>query len=212
MLQLSNGRVIPNALRAVTAKFERFSWHWYDGVQSDPDAIEPVDYAITIAMNSRATADRMKQFMELGPTLNNLLRAIPHDTTLATDTSDDVFHAVEMLFDKACSAKGTKLSVASKVLHRKRPHLIPMLDSVVVNRHYWPALNAHAPSWFEPSWLTTGASSDPTQYMRVMADELDANREELARIRADLPKGIPASISDVRLLEAALYAQLLTSE
>jgi hypothetical protein len=45
--------------------------------------------------------------------------------------------------------------------------------------------------------------------MRLMADELDDNREVLERIRAQLPGAIPSTISDVRLLEAALYAQLM---
>jgi hypothetical protein len=210
MLCVSNGLVIADGLAAVVAKFTRFRWDWYDGVRTAPDIIEPVDFAITIAMNSRATADRMKSFMERSGRLGRLLQNIPRDVPLARETPPSVLNSVAELFDEACKASGTALAVASKVLHRKRPALIPMLDRVIVDRHYLPALRAPThPPWFKPEWLKTGSWSDPTQYMRLMADELDDNREALERIRAQLPDTIPSIISDVRLLEAALYAQLI---
>jgi hypothetical protein len=209
-LRLSNGLVIQDGLAAVLAKFAKFSWRYYDGVQTDPDVIEPVDFAITIAMNSRATAGRMKCFMERSDPLGRLLRKVPRDIALAGDTPRGVLESVAELFDEACKANGTALAVASKVLHRKRPALIPMLDQVIVDRHYLPALRGpSAPSWFSAEWLKLGSWSDPTQYMRLMADELDNNRKALGEIREELPAMIPSTISDVRLLEAALYAQLV---
>lgn len=210
MLCLSNGLVIADGLAAVVAKFSRFRWEWYDGVSTKSNVIDPVDFAITIAMNSRATADRMKSFMARSDRLGQLLRKIPNSLCLTRETPPSVFDRVAELFDEACKASGTALAVASKVLHRKRPALIPMLDRVIVDRHYFPALCAPAhPPWFNPEWLKTGSWSDPTQYMRLMADELDDNREALERIRAQLPDTIPSIISDVRLLETALYAHLI---
>lgn len=208
-LRLANGVVINNAAALTKAKFEQFQWEWYDGVVTDPNAIEPTDFAITIAMNSRATAMRMKNFMLRRTALEELLRGVPQDTHLAGDTPARVYDAVACLFEEACRADGTALAVASKVLHRKRPSLIPMLDRIVVDHHYWLALSGDTPpTWFDKSWLKNGAWSDPTRYMRVMAEELDANRSALAALRSLLAPTVPASISDVRLLEATLYAHL----
>lgn len=179
------------------------------GVVTDPQRLEPTDFAITIAMNSRATAGRMHAFMKQQESIEEILGRIPQDVRLASDTLTTVFSDVAELFSQACQAKGTKLAVASKVLHRKRPLLIPMLDSVLVDNHYWLTLSGlAAPSWFDTTWLKNGPWSDPTHYMRVMADELDANRDALAELRQRLVDDVPNTISDVRLLEATLYAHL----
>jgi hypothetical protein len=210
VLALSNDVVIADPVATVRAKFRRFAWEWYDGVVSDPTTIEPVDFAITIAMNSRATARRMAEFMARRPALERLLSEVPTDVELTHDTPQRGLDAVAALFAEACAAKGTKLSVASKVLHRKRPALIPILDRVVVDRHYWPALSGDSPPpAFDTSWLKHGAWSDPTQYMRVIGMELNRNREVLSHMRRELDPEVPRSISDVRLLEAALYAHLV---
>lgn len=209
------GRDIHDAEQVVQAKFERFSWNWYDAVITEPDEIDAIDFAITIAMNSRATASRLREFMVRKEALDRLLRAVPRDLNLSSATPDAVFDAVRLLFEEACRAPGTALAVASKVLHRKRPKLIPMLDRVVVDHHYWLAVQTLAtspekqPAWFDSTWLKHGAWSDPTVYMRIMALEIDQNANAIREIRRSIPAEIlPAEASDVRILEAALYGDL----
>ena len=213
-LQLANGVVIADGVAVLSDKFEAFRWDWYDGVCTAPDRIEPVDFAITIAMNSRATAGRMAEFMKIAAAVEERLRQIPRDLHLGDfQDGDKVWVGIQSLFEVACAALGTKLSVASKILHRKRPHLIPILDKVVVDKHYWPALVAlqeDPPGWYEAAWLKHGSFSDPTMYMRVMRGEICDNRENLGHIRSALEGQVPDCASDVRLLEAALYRHLIT--
>ncbi len=161
-------------------------------------------------MNSWVNAQRMKNFMVRKDAVERLLHRIPKDAELSSKLGEEVLCAVAYLFEEACRASGTALAVASKILHRKRPLLIPMLDNVVVNMHYWKALcGANPPAWFDRTWLKTGASSDPTQYMRLMGDEIDANKSALAQLRKRLASLVPSTISDVRLLEVTLYADLV---
>src|SRR5437016_1410369 len=123
-LQLSNDVVIHKAESLLRTKFEAFNWEWYDGVATDPDAIGAVDFAITIAMNSRATAGRMRNFMEVATDIASHLRQLPKDVTLGElEDESRVWDRIRKLFAQSCVPNGTKLSVASKVLHRKRPHL-----------------------------------------------------------------------------------------
>jgi hypothetical protein len=207
---------IPDAEKIVQAKFRFFPWAWYDAVVTPPDEIDPVDFAITIAMNSRATASRMKAFMDRKAALDRLLREVPRDMDLTPATPDKVFDAVRAIFTEACEANGTKLAVSSKVLHRKRPRLVPMLDSIVVDRHYWITLSRLArspaqerPSWLAPTWPKNHAWLDPTGYMRIMAEEIDHNASALDEIRRRVPADIlPKQASNVRILEAALYGYL----
>lgn len=216
-LNLANGLVLPDATKLVEQKFTSFRWGWYDGVVTPSDRIEPVDFAITVAMNSRATAGRMAEFMKVAGAVEVWLQKIPVDLCLAdVDDGSCDWDAVQGMFEAACAAPGTKLSVASKILHRKRPHLVPILDRVVVDRHYWLALtgfpsSTQPPAWFDASWLKRGSWSDPTMYMRVMRSEIRNNQANLVALRLALAGKVPSSISDVRLVEAALYWHLVTS-
>jgi hypothetical protein len=211
-----NRRKIRNAERIVQKKFELFRYAWYDAVVTSRDEIDPIDFAVTIAMNSRATATRMRQFMLHKDALDGLLRGVPHDLDLSPGTPDAAFDAVRLLFEEACKADGTKLSVASKVLHRKRPRLIPMLDRVVVDHHYWPAVQTLAksrstkqPAWFMPNWQKWVDRSDPTVYMHVMAEEIHQNADAIREIRRYVSRDLlPAGASDVRIVEAALYSDI----
>src|ERR1700682_2474044 len=72
-LYLSNNVKIRDAVSLVRKKFTAFKWDWYDGVTSNPDMIEPIDFAITVAMNSRATAGRMIEFMLLAEKIGECL-------------------------------------------------------------------------------------------------------------------------------------------
>src|SRR4051794_23093594 len=65
---------------------------------------------------------------------DQILAAIPADTDL-TDRSPETLADVRSLLEAAMGGKGILVAVATKVLHRKRPRLIPMMDSVLLG-HY----------------------------------------------------------------------------
>jgi hypothetical protein len=62
------------------------------------------------------------------------LRRIPLDADLL-EADDELLEAVRDLLREAMQAKGVLVASATKVLHRKRPRLIPILDSVLLG-HY----------------------------------------------------------------------------
>lgn len=88
---------------------------------------------MTVAVNSfvsdAAKVRRIHRGMAVACDL--LLGKIPRDAGLIGTESS----VVEQLIAAACSVPGVLVPVATKVLHRKRPALVPMLDNVVL-RYY----------------------------------------------------------------------------
>jgi len=113
--------------------FCRKEYEYYDAiVYSDVDRIEALDVLVTVAVNSfvnSAPAVR-KVHRGLAAKCNELLRDIPHDADLTSH--DWPSEKVYGLLHEAVQADGVLVPVATKVLHRKRPRLIPMLDNDVL--------------------------------------------------------------------------------
>lgn len=78
-----------------------------------------------------------------------LLPSIPVEADLASFDSD--LALTGGLLDAACQAWGVWIPVATKVLHRKRRRLIPMLDTVVVE-HYLKGLARRSFAIRPPPW------------------------------------------------------------
>jgi hypothetical protein len=102
-------------------------WAYYDGVANgDWDKIEPIDVLATVSVNSfvndAAKVRRIHRGMAAACDL--LLGGIRRDADLlGTEAS-----VIERLMAAACSVPGVLVPVATKVLHRKRPALVPMLE------------------------------------------------------------------------------------
>lgn len=115
--------------------FCEHEYAYYDAVpKGDPNSVEPVDVLATVGINSRIdTADKVRTVhLGMAAGCDPLLPGIPVDADLLTFEPLD---AVVALLAAAMQARYVLLASATKVLHRKRPGLIPVLDSVVV-AHY----------------------------------------------------------------------------
>ncbi|HHQ47481.1 MAG TPA: hypothetical protein ENK19_01180 [Acidobacteria bacterium] len=117
-------------------RFGRDEWPYYDGIPDrDPMRILPDDVQVTVSMNSFVnTADKVRAVHQgLRRRWEHLLREVPPDADLATFDPDLVL--AREFFDAACTLPGILLATATKVLHRKRPRWMPMIDSVVIDAY-----------------------------------------------------------------------------
>lgn len=115
-------------------RFANEEWPYYDGIPDrDPSRLLPDDVLATVAMNAfpySATATKIRTIHQgLARACDRLLAEIPADVDIRTFDLDNT-HA-KALFEAACGVRGVLLPVATKVLHRKRPGWLPMLDTVV---------------------------------------------------------------------------------
>jgi hypothetical protein len=106
--------------------------------RTDPDRLWPEDLAVTILINSRVGPAAFKSVQDSGDGLD--LSALP-DMPLE-ETSADQRKRVAHLIAQVARWNGFAASVATKVLHKKRPRLIPILDNQAIFGAYmnpqWP--------------------------------------------------------------------------
>jgi hypothetical protein len=105
---------------------------------TDPDRLMPEDLAVTILINSRVGPAAFKSAQDHGAQLD--LAGLP-DMPLE-ETSVDTRAQVARLIADVAGWDGFAASVATKVLHKKRPRLIPILDNQAIFGAY---MNPHWP-------------------------------------------------------------------
>jgi len=103
-----------------------------------PDRLLPEDLAVTILINSRVGPAAFKSLQDSAHSLD--LPSLP-DKPLE-QTSEDERQAVAEVAGSLAKWPGFAASVATKVLHKKRPRLIPILDNQAIFGAYmnprWP--------------------------------------------------------------------------
>ena len=180
-------------------RFAEEEYAYYDGIPSaDPDHITPVDVMVTNAVNSRLdTADKIRNVHRgLAKECDPILAKISQDAHLLDEPFNE--DSIAELFEAACCVPDVLLSRATKVLHRKRPHLIPMLDNVVLTHYVGGAEVARA--------------QDKGRAPQVGMEALTGFRADLRACQPALrdilhPIGGRFPLSEVRALEALVWME-----
>jgi hypothetical protein len=204
-LELASGCVIERPDERMLA-FCRNEYAYYDALPSaDPNLIDPLDVLATVAMNSRVdTAKKVRQVHEgMASRCDPLLPSIPEDANLLDlETWRTPLRA---LLDAAVQTPGVLVATATKVLHRKRRFLIPMLDSVVL-RHYLAANPASFRVCVESDYKNRAADGAMDAVVGFHGD-LVAAQPEIESIRESLAHQGYA-LSPVRILEVLIWTEL----
>ena len=203
-ISLSSGPTINDPF-ARLIKFCQAEYQYYDNVPTgDPNSVLPVDVLATVGVNSFINSAQRVRAVHLGMSAecDALLAAIPHDADLMLVSS---LLPVYELLSAAMKTKFVGLAVATKVLHRKRSCLIPMLDNVVA-RHYLDLLDQRA--------LFTRALGGSREASRQIAelvlprfrDDLQDVQHEILSLRTRLERS-GFFLSHVRILEILVWTE-----
>ena len=183
--------------------FGRNEWPYYDGIPDrDPYRILPDDVQVTVSMNSFVNNANAVRDVHRGLARyrDPILREIPVEADLMTFDPD--LSIARRLYDAACTPRGVLLAVATKVLHRKRPRYIPMLDSVIIGAYVDAAGRPAFKGLAAESKEKAGTAG--TFVMDLFRKDLLATSDQLEPIhRALTSKGAP--MTPVRLLEVAVW-------
>lgn len=142
------------------------SFHTYDRI-GDPDRFEPYDALMPALLNATVSYDHVNAMFsdDTDNSYNTLRLAIDRllATTSAIPTPEESFLTIDLTdpdgpwsrFRECLRASdatsGIKAVTVSKMLHRKRPHLVPIIDSVVATYYgctttkpwdFWPVFQA----------------------------------------------------------------------
>jgi len=133
------GRELPHALDHIRRycglpwsgdQPETWAWHYYDEVPTEQDNnVTPVDVLCTAALHPGLSRADLTFFRDRQEDISTWLALVPSERRLC-EISNGV---VEHLTNLAEHFQDVSVSLLSKVLHRKRPHVIPLLDRHVVD-------------------------------------------------------------------------------
>lgn len=146
---------------------ETWAWHYYDAIPTAADdLVTPVDVVAAAALHPGLSRGDLAFFREEGARVSACLAELPVDTRLA-DASERVLDRLTTLPDRL---PDVSISLLSKVLHRKRPHLVPLIDR-------------HAVDWYRPVTRTRAMREAWAPMLRAMhAEEQEPPRRLLHAI------------------------------
>jgi len=169
----------------------------YEGHDSSgPVSFEESDLRLANRGGARISAAEIAAILERRGEIERALRKVHPDASLADATSSVPWIPLTRLFDAFADIRGIGFSKMTKALHRKRPALIPMLDSVV--QAY---LTSDNPG---PSSLKSFGER-ATALVGSYKRELDRNRSALHEIQQELAS-CTYRLTEVRILDLLIWS------
>jgi hypothetical protein len=190
---LRNGLEIDDPLRVVLDFLEAYP-RLDAGEPSGPASFGELDLRLANRGGARISAAEIGAILERRNAIEGALRAIVPQASLAGAASTVPWLQLKQLFDAFADIKGIGFSKMTKALYRKRPALIPILDSVVQQYLQDDDLGPKAP--FGERGLALARS-----YKR----DLDHNRTAVHAIRQELvERGY--ELTEVRILDLLIWS------
>jgi hypothetical protein len=190
---LRNAIEIEDPLRVMLGFLEA---HWHLEV-SDPSgsaSFRESDIRLANRSGARISARESATILRRRRAIERALRAIAPNASLAGAAKSVPWLALRQLFDAFADIRGVGLSKMTKTLHRKRPAVIPMLDSVVQKYLEDDDLGAKAPFGERALGLVRGYKRD-----------LDRNRAAMRALRQELARR-GYGLTEVRILDVMIWS------
>jgi transposase len=163
---------------------------------SGPASFDESDLRLANRGGARISAAEIAAILERRAEIERALRKIHPDASLADATSSIPWIVLTRLFDAFADIRGIGFSKMTKALHRKRPALIPILDSVI--QAY---LAADDPGRHSPGSFGERATALVRSYKR----DLDRNRPALHEIQHELASRT-YRLTGVRILDVLIWS------
>jgi Family of unknown function (DUF6308) len=190
---LRNGVEIEDPMGVVLGFMEA---HWAFDVSEVSGAMSfgEADLRLANRGGARISASEIAAILDRRRPIELALRAIAPDASLAGVASSVPWVPLERLFDAFADIRGVGFSKMTKSLHRKRPALIPMLDSVVQTYLADDDLGREASFGERALGLVRGYKRD-----------LDRNRVTVRAVRQELARR-SCTLSEVRILDLLIWS------
>jgi len=169
----------------------------YDGYDSSgPASFNEGDLRMANRSGARISAAEIAAILERRGEIERALRKVQPDASLADATSSIPWVVLTRLFDAFADIRGIGFSKMTKALHRKRPALIPMLDSVV---------QAYL-SRDDPGTRSSESFGErATALVRSYKRDLGRNRSVLHELQQELASST-YQLTEVRILDLLIWS------
>jgi Family of unknown function (DUF6308) len=165
------------------------------GDSSGPTSFDETDLRLANRGGARISAAEIAAILERRSRIERALRQIEPEASLAGAARSIPWVALTRLFDGFADIRGVGFSKMTKALHRKRPALIPMLDSVV--QTYLTK--------GDPEGSSGSFGDRATELVRSYKLDLDRNRAALHQIQRELA-GLEYRLTEVRILDLVIWS------
>jgi Family of unknown function (DUF6308) len=166
------------------------------GDSSGPTSFDETDLRLANRGGARISAAEIAAILERRSRIERALRQIEPEASLAGAARSIPWVALTRLFDGFADIRGVGFSKMTKALHRKRPALIPMLDSVV---------QAYLTS-DDPETGSLGSFGErATALVRSYKQDLDRNQSVLHEIQEELASR-EYRLTEVRILDLLIWS------
>ena len=190
---LRNGVEIDDPLGVVLGSVEA-QWPFDVSEVSGAVSFGEADLRLANRGGARISAAEIAAILGRRRAIERALRAIAPDVSLAGTASSVPWVPLRQLFDAFADIRGVGFSKMTKTLHRKRPALIPMLDSVVQTYLADDDLGREASFGERALALVRGYKQD-----------LDRNRAAVRAVRRELAsRGY--RLGEVRILDLLIWS------
>jgi Family of unknown function (DUF6308) len=193
---LRGGVEVENPLELALEFLDAYSsYQAYDSRDSSATSFGESDLRLANRGGARISAAEIAAILERRGEIEGALREIHPDASLAEATESIPWIPLRRLFDAFADIRGVGYSKMTKALHRKRPALIPMLDSVVQAYLMMDAAAGSSGSFGERAIALVGS------YKR----DLDRNRSILQEIQRELASR-EYRLTEVRILDLLIWS------
>jgi hypothetical protein len=190
---LRNGVEIEDPLTPLIGFLEE-GWVYDVSEASGPSSFGEPDLRLANRGGARISAAEIAAIVERRRRIEGALRSIAPAASLAGAEGSVPWEPLSRLFDAFAGIRGVGFSKMTKALHRKRPALIPMLDSVVQRYLEDDDPGPDAPFGERALVLVRGYKRD-----------LDRNRAAMRAIRQELARR-DYVLTEVRILDLLIWS------
>jgi hypothetical protein len=194
-ITLRGGVKLDNALQLALEFLEAYA-SLETNDSSGPASFDESDLRLANRGGARISAAEIAAILERRGEVERALGRLDPDASLMDATSSIPWVPLTRLFDAFADIHGVGFSKMTKALHRKRPALIPMLDSVVQE-------------YLARDLPKTGSSASfgerATALVRSYKHDLDRNRSALHEVQRALA-GRGYQLSEVRILDLLIWS------
>ncbi len=192
---LRGGVEVENPLELALEFLDAYSS--YEAYESSrPVSFDESDLRLANRGGARISAAEIAAILERRGEIERALRKIDPDVSLANARSAIPWVPLTRLFDAFADIRGVGFSKMTKALHKKRPALIPMLDSVV---------QAYL-TRDDRDMLSSGSFGERSiALVRSYKEDLDRNRTALREVQRELASRTH-QLTEVRILDLLIWS------
>ena len=200
-IRLQDGTLIPNCEKKIVSycngglkKRKDYSYKNYDKPAASPETLTFDDIQIANRMQARIPTTVQKSILDKSNEIERALKSIPPESDLIDWHKWD---GLTQLFRIFTEINGVKLARATKILHKKRPQLIPILDSVI-QKYVREVPN-------DSSLETEDYAKFATSCCKIIQNDLKNNHNALSTIRIYVRETDGIELTRLRILDILLW-------